>query len=226
VVIAGNGEITMKSQMYSSEADARKGVEAVMVAGSNQRSYEVKKSATAGSSTEQPFFFHIQAGNNQNIGSSEMYKREISAWRGVSSTAKSVAKLIEEVSKSDSVAGGGNSFTIKKSSDNKHYFVLSAENNKVIATSETYESKEACVKGMASVLKNGGVATGFLEGVGKDKRPYFVIKAANGEVIANSQMYAEDKNSKAGVDAVKDAVRKIIVAKFVAPLKVVESGSS
>ena len=34
------------------------------------------------------------------------------------------------------------------------YFNLHAKNGKIIATSETYKSKQACLKGIASVAKN------------------------------------------------------------------------
>ena len=34
------------------------------------------------------------------------------------------------------------------------YFNLHAKNGKIIATSETYRSKQACLKGIASVAKN------------------------------------------------------------------------
>ena len=38
--------------------------------------------------------------------------------------------------------------------DDYWYFNLHAKNGKVIATSETYKSKQACLKGIASVAKN------------------------------------------------------------------------
>ncbi|SFX18099.1 YegP family protein [Pantoea ananatis] len=39
--------------------------------------------------------------------------------------------------------------------DQKYYFVLKADNNEVIATSEMYSSKQAAETGIASVQKNG-----------------------------------------------------------------------
>ena len=45
-------------------------------------------------------------------------------------------------------------FEIKKSKDDQYYFVLKANNGKVIATSETYKKKSSCEKGIASVKKS------------------------------------------------------------------------
>ena len=45
-------------------------------------------------------------------------------------------------------------FVIKKGSSGKFHFNLVAGNGQVIATSETYESKESAHKGIESVRKN------------------------------------------------------------------------
>lgn len=42
-------------------------------------------------------------------------------------------------------------FVIQKSKDGKSYFNLKAGNGEVIATSEMYESKNACYKGIDAV---------------------------------------------------------------------------
>ena len=41
-------------------------------------------------------------------------------------------------------------FEIRKSKDNQYYFILIAANNQIIATSETYTSKQNCKKGIRS----------------------------------------------------------------------------
>jgi uncharacterized protein YegP (UPF0339 family) len=48
------------------------------------------------------------------------------------------------------VARTGN-FLIKTGRGGKRNFVLVATNGRVVATSETYESKESCLKGVAAV---------------------------------------------------------------------------
>ncbi|EIY4753466.1 YegP family protein [Vibrio cholerae] len=51
-------------------------------------------------------------------------------------------------------------FEIRRSKSNSqpYYFVLIAENGEVIATSETYTSKENVLKGIDSVKKNASTA--------------------------------------------------------------------
>ncbi len=44
-------------------------------------------------------------------------------------------------------------FIISKSKNKKFYFVLKAKNGEIIATSEMYESKQACKKGISSVKR-------------------------------------------------------------------------
>jgi uncharacterized protein YegP (UPF0339 family) len=45
-------------------------------------------------------------------------------------------------------------FEIKKSQEGQYYFTLIASNNEVIATSETYTTKQSCEDGIDSVKRN------------------------------------------------------------------------
>lgn len=49
-------------------------------------------------------------------------------------------------------------FTLKKGNTGKYHFNLVATNGQVIATSESYESKAAALKGIESVRKNAAEA--------------------------------------------------------------------
>jgi len=49
-------------------------------------------------------------------------------------------------------------FEVRITRDGKYYFVLKARNGQVIVHSEMYESKAACLNGIASVQKNAPVA--------------------------------------------------------------------
>ena len=44
-------------------------------------------------------------------------------------------------------------FVVKRGRGGKARFVLLASNGRVVATSETYESKESCLKGIAAVKR-------------------------------------------------------------------------
>lgn len=50
-------------------------------------------------------------------------------------------------------------FVIDKASNGQYYFVLKAANGQVIATSETYVSKQSCDNGIESVRKNAPTAS-------------------------------------------------------------------
>lgn len=50
-------------------------------------------------------------------------------------------------------------FEIHQSKDRQFYFVLTARNGEVIATSETYKTRQSCEKGIKSVRRSAFFAT-------------------------------------------------------------------
>jgi len=96
-------------------------------------------------------------------------------------------------------------------------FDLKAGNGEVIATSEVYTTKAACLNGIESVKVNcvGGVEDQTVENVEAVKHPKFELyqdkageyrfrlKAKNGEVIAVSEGYASKSGCENGIESVK-----------------------
>ena len=96
-------------------------------------------------------------------------------------------------------------------------FSLKASNGEVIATSEVYSSKQACLAGIESVRSNCSVDTEdqTIEPTVTLKHPKYVIftdkageyrfhlKASNGEIIAASEGYTTKANCKNGIESVK-----------------------
>ena len=96
-------------------------------------------------------------------------------------------------------------------------FSLKAANGEVIATSEVYTSKQACLHGIESVKKNCNVDTEDLTVSSAEalKHPKYVIfndkagefrfhlKASNGEIIAASEGYTAKVNCKNGIESIK-----------------------
>ena len=97
-------------------------------------------------------------------------------------------------------------------------FDLKAGNGQVIATSEVYNSKDACKNGIARVQKNAPVAAvedQTVEGFATEKNPKFEIyndkagefrfrlKATNGQIIAVSEGYTTHANCVNGIESVK-----------------------
>lgn len=94
-------------------------------------------------------------------------------------------------------------FDLKKSPSGKYMFNLKAGNNQIILTSELYDSKSAAEKGIASVKKNAGDDKRYERKSSKKGEPYFVLKAANGEVIGKSEMYSGTAGMENGIESVK-----------------------
>ncbi len=95
-------------------------------------------------------------------------------------------------------------FTIIRSKDDEFHFNLTAKNAQVILTSQQYTTKAACVKGLESVKSNANDEGHFEKKEAKDGRYYFVVKAANQQVIGNSQMYTTESARDNGIKSVMD----------------------
>jgi uncharacterized protein YegP (UPF0339 family) len=93
-------------------------------------------------------------------------------------------------------------FEIKKDKAGHFRFNLKAGNGQVILTSEAYNSKSACENGIESVRKNSQDASKFDRQIAKNGKPYFNLKASNGQVIGASQMYASASSMENGIKSV------------------------
>lgn len=92
-------------------------------------------------------------------------------------------------------------FELKKSKNDKFFFNLLASNGQVILSSEMYEAKASAVGGIESVRKNGGDAARYQKLTAKDGSPYFTLKASNGQVIGQSQMYSGEAARDHGIQS-------------------------
>lgn len=92
-------------------------------------------------------------------------------------------------------------FELKRSKNGKFYFNLLAGNGQVILSSEMYEAKASAVNGIESVKKNGGTAARYAQLTAKDGSPYFTLKASNGQVIGQSQMYSGEAARDNGIQS-------------------------
>ena len=93
-------------------------------------------------------------------------------------------------------------FVITLRKNGEYQFNLKAANGQVILTSEGYTTKPACLNGIESVKKNAPVPERFEVKVAKNGKPYFNLKASNGQVVGSSQMYASPATLKAGIASV------------------------
>lgn len=94
-------------------------------------------------------------------------------------------------------------FEIYKAKNGEFYFRLKAGNGETILTSEGYKAKSSAKNGVASVQKNCGNGDCYEAKKARNGKHYFVLKAANRQVIGQSQMYADEGGCKKGIAAVK-----------------------
>lgn len=94
-------------------------------------------------------------------------------------------------------------FELNPAKGGKFMFNLKATNGQVILTSETYDTKKAAEKGIAAVRKGAANAKRFEKKEAKNGEQYFVLKAANGEIIGKSEMYKTAKSLENGIASVQ-----------------------
>jgi len=85
VLKAGNGEIILTSEGYSSKAGCMNGIESVRKNSEDEKRFEMKEAANG------KFHFNLKATNGQIIGSSQMYASEAGCKNGMASVAKNAA---------------------------------------------------------------------------------------------------------------------------------------
>ena len=86
----------------------------------------------------------------------------------------------------------------------KFYFHLKAGNGEIILASQGYTAKASCQNGIDSVAVNAKDESNFEKKTSKDDRHYFVLHAANKQVIGNSQMYTTASARDHGIHSVHD----------------------
>ena len=95
------------------------------------------------------------------------------------------------------------SYQILKTSDGQFQFVLKAGNGQTILVSERYKAMDSARNGIASVQKNSPDDARYERKEAKNGKPYFVLKAANHQIIGNSEMYESDAARENGIASVK-----------------------
>ena len=93
-------------------------------------------------------------------------------------------------------------FEITKNDKGEFHFKLLNADGKTLVRSEGYNAKASCANGIESVRKNAASDANFERKTAKDGSPFFNLKAGNGQVIGQSQMYSSEATRDAGIDSV------------------------
>jgi hypothetical protein len=94
-------------------------------------------------------------------------------------------------------------FGLKKSKNGKFVFNLLADSGKVIWTRELYGTKASALNGMESVKQNASDDGRYGRLSAKDGSPYYTLRAGNGQIIGQSQMFSGEKARGEGIESVK-----------------------
>jgi uncharacterized protein len=107
------------------------------------------------------------------------------------------------------------SYEVTKSANGLFRFVLKAGNGEVILTSESYKTKAATENAIASVRTNGPLTRRYEKKESDGGKPMFTLKAANGQVIGTSELYATAAARDGGITSVKAhaTTRRVIEAR-------------
>ena len=103
-------------------------------------------------------------------------------------------------------------FEIKKAKNGQFHFNLKATNGEIILSSETYTTKSNAKKGIESVRRNAESESQFARLESRNKKPYFVLKARNNQVIGQSEMY---ETARARDNGIKSVTKNAPAAKLV-----------
>jgi len=94
-------------------------------------------------------------------------------------------------------------FKMFRGRDKQFYFSLRAENGEPILAGGGYVAKRGCENGIAAVKVNAPMLQRYERKTSANGKPFFILKAANGEPIGRSEMYDAEASRDNGILAVK-----------------------
>lgn len=94
-------------------------------------------------------------------------------------------------------------FVITKRTNGEFQFNLKAGNGQTILASEGYSAKAGCLNGIESVRTNSQDDSKFDRKTSTNGKPYFNLKATNGQIIGTSEMYESVAARDNGIESVK-----------------------
>lgn len=144
-------------------------------------------------------YFQLLAGNGEQLLRSEGYVSLASAKNGIDSVQR------------NGVAA--DNYDVLEAVNGEYYFNLVAQNGEIIATGETYATRAGAERGVETVMAVvEGASTAELDATGPrfetfegaDGDTYFRLRAANGEIVLQSEGYATPTGAEGGIDAVEE----------------------
>ncbi len=94
-------------------------------------------------------------------------------------------------------------FVITRRSNGEFQFNLKANNGLTVLSSEGYSTKAACFNGIESVKFNSQNDERFDKKESTGGKPYFTLRAGNGQIIGSSELYESIAARDNGIASVK-----------------------
>jgi len=104
------------------------------------------------------------------------------------------------------------SFELTKNEKGEFYFKLHSGAGGTLVRSEGYNAKSSAANGIESIRKNAAEDGRYELKTASDGRPFFNLKASNGQVIGTSPMFADEAARAAAIDQVKSGAANAPVA--------------
>ena len=95
-------------------------------------------------------------------------------------------------------------YDLHRGGSNQFHWDLKAGNGERILSSELYNSKQSALNGIESCRVNSPLDARYTRLTSRDGKPYFVLKAANGEVIGASETYSSEAARDNGIRSCKE----------------------
>ena len=173
---AGNGEIMLSSEGYSTTQARQTGIDSVKLNGSKSANYEIREARSG-----QYYFVLKSPGNNKVIGCGETYASKSNAQKAITRLARLFTNI--KISEAPRVAR----FEVFKSlNDKQFYFHLRGGNGEIVLQSEGYTTKQNAIKGAKAVVT---ASVGTVSATVSGTEYYFTVKADNGVIVGVSETY-------------------------------------
>jgi uncharacterized protein YegP (UPF0339 family) len=189
-LLARNGQKLLRSGDYASSRGASDGAAVVRENAPKDERVALRQSADG------QWYFVVTGGNGANVAFSELYTTKSSAEQAIAAVQLTVKSATNVSARST-----GAKFQVFKGLDGQYYFHLRARNGEILLQSEAYTRRASAVSGTESVSTNGVVASMYQLRDGREGRAFFVLRAANGQVVARSEVHS----SRAAAERARDA---------------------
>lgn len=200
-LLAGNGQKMLRSQGYTTKANATSGIASV------KSNVVVDAQVELRTASDSQTYFVVKGGNGAIVALSELYATRSNAERALTTIRSGVASA---ASGKPSTAGAR--FQVFKGIDSKYYFHVRASNGQILVQSQSYTTRASAITGSRSVETNAADASRFQIRTNSDGQAFFALRAANGETIARSELYSTRSNAERARDAFSALIQSGSVA--------------